>query len=67
MFGGTVSHEWDTLAFALSTIPAIATFLFIVGAYWEQWRRRPLPARNVTRITYARRSRSIDVNRGKAA
>jgi hypothetical protein len=42
MFGAAgVSHDWDTLAFALSTIPAIATLFFVAAANWEQWRRRP--------------------------
>ncbi len=41
MFGTAgVSHEWDALAFGLSTIPAIVTLLFIAAAYWEQRRRR---------------------------
>jgi hypothetical protein len=39
MFGmPSVSHEWDALAFGLSTIPAIAAMLLIAGSYWEHWR-----------------------------
>jgi hypothetical protein len=45
MFGApSVSHEWDALAFGLSTIPGIAAMLLVAAAYWEQWRRRPLKA-----------------------
>ena len=41
MFGTpSVSHEWDALAFGLSTIPTIVTMLLIAAAYWEQWRNR---------------------------
>jgi hypothetical protein len=45
MFGtASVSHEWDTIAFGLSTIPGIAALLLVVAAYWEQWRNRlPTP------------------------
>jgi hypothetical protein len=40
MFGTPgVSHEWDTLAFGLSTIPVIATLLLVAASYWEEWRR----------------------------
>jgi hypothetical protein len=43
MFGtSSVSHEWDTLAFGLSTIPGIVAMLLVAAAYWEQWRGRPL-------------------------
>jgi hypothetical protein len=39
MFGSTsVSHEWDALAFGLSTIPTIVTMLLIAAAYWEHRR-----------------------------
>jgi hypothetical protein len=42
MFGTpSVSHEWDTIAFGLSTIPGIAALLLVAAGYWEQWRRRP--------------------------
>jgi hypothetical protein len=42
MFGTAgPSHEWDTFAFALSTIPVIATLILAAGAVWEQWSRRP--------------------------
>lgn len=40
MFGTSVSHDWDTIAFGLSTIPGIATLLLVAAGYWEQWRRR---------------------------
>jgi hypothetical protein len=41
MFGTpSVSHEWDALAFALSTIPAILTIVLVAAANWEQWRAR---------------------------
>ena len=46
MFGApSVSHEWDTLAFGISTIPGIVAMLLVAAAYWEQWRGRPLEAR----------------------
>jgi hypothetical protein len=39
MFGmPSVSHEWDALAFGLSTIPAIVAMVLVAGAYWEHWR-----------------------------
>jgi len=38
MFGTpSVSHEWDALAFGLSTLPAIVAMLLVAAAYWEQW------------------------------
>jgi hypothetical protein len=38
MFGITTSpsHEWDTFAFGLATIPAIVTLLLVAAAWWEQ-------------------------------
>jgi hypothetical protein len=42
MFGTSgISHEWDALAFGLSTLPVVATLLLVLGADWEQWRRGP--------------------------
>jgi hypothetical protein len=72
MFGTAgVSHEWDTLSFALSTIPAILTFLFIAAANWEQLRRRPSPKRltNYARVRGTNRNSlpALNVNEVKRA